>query len=284
MATAPFSTLRQAFQDADKGPSTGQPIALGIPAIDTVLGGGLARGGLHDIYAATIAHHAAATGFAAALAVRAAQAKPILWVRQDFLDTETGRLDAAGLAEFGLDPAGLILVRARDIEGVLRAGEQALSCAKLGAVLIEPWGAPRLLDLKASRRLSLAAAKSAVPILMLRVAACPAPSAAATRWMVHPLPSRPLADKAPGFPVFAVQLIRQRGGVAGLSWSVEWNCDQHSFQERRFQEQRSQDQRWPSAAPLPRAVVSIPPHRSGAADVDHPDFRRAASGGARHAR
>ena len=282
MATDRFSTLREAFQGAgqagNKEPSAQAPITLNIASIDTALGGGLARGGLHDIYAATTAHHASATGFAAALAVRAAQGKPILWVRQDFLDTETGRLNAAGLAAFGLDPSHLILVRARDVEGVLRAGEQALGCAALGAVLIEPWGAPRLLDLKASRRLSLASAKSEVPILMLRVAASPAPSAAATRWVVHPLPSRPLAAHAPGFPAFGLQLIRQRGGVAGQSWSVEWNRDQQSFQQRRVQQESIQEQRWPIAAPLSRAVVSVSPHRPGAADLYHPQFRRTANG------
>ena len=115
----------------------------------------------------------AASGFAAALALRAAETRPILWARQDFLETETGALNACGLAELGVDIERFILIRARDAEGVLRAGEQAARCTALGAVVIQPWGEPKILDFTASRRLSLAAAKSNVPIFMLRAAATP---------------------------------------------------------------------------------------------------------------
>jgi protein ImuA len=253
-----------------KGLSAGHPapvserVSLGVPTLDDALGGGLVCGGLHEIYTATTAHIGAATGFAVAVAVRAAKGKPILWVRQDFLDTETGRLNAQGLAELGLDPARLILVRARDIEGVLRAAEQAARCSALGAVLIEPWGAPRMLDLKASRRLSLAAAQSGVPALMLRVLATPTQSAAMTRWSVQALPSTPLAANAPGFPVFELNLLRQRGGMAGRTWRVEWNREQKSFQE----------QRQPIVAPLSCAAVSFPPRRPVARGMQGPEICR----------
>ena len=39
-------------------------LPLGIPAVDEVLGGGLARGALHEIAALSEAHLPAATGFA----------------------------------------------------------------------------------------------------------------------------------------------------------------------------------------------------------------------------
>ena len=45
---------------------------------------------------------------------------------------------------------------------MLRAGEEAARCPPLGAVIIEPWGAPKALDLVASRRLALAAALSSL--------------------------------------------------------------------------------------------------------------------------
>jgi protein ImuA len=51
----------------------GAPLALGIPAIDDALGGGLARGALHEIAAAREPESAAATGFALALATRSNQ-------------------------------------------------------------------------------------------------------------------------------------------------------------------------------------------------------------------
>jgi protein ImuA len=43
-------------------------LPLGVAAIDAVLGGGLARGALHEIAAAGEAHVAAAAGFAIAVA------------------------------------------------------------------------------------------------------------------------------------------------------------------------------------------------------------------------
>jgi len=43
-------------------------LPLGMAAVDAALGGGLARGVLHEIAAASEAHLAAATGFALALA------------------------------------------------------------------------------------------------------------------------------------------------------------------------------------------------------------------------
>src|SRR5689334_13364722 len=50
----------------------GAALALGLPAIDHVLGGGLSCGALHEIAAAHERETAAATGFALALAARQA--------------------------------------------------------------------------------------------------------------------------------------------------------------------------------------------------------------------
>ncbi len=63
--------LRQRLQALQKpagiedGPSA---LPLGVAAIDAALGGGLARGALHEIAAPSEAHLAAATGFALGLA------------------------------------------------------------------------------------------------------------------------------------------------------------------------------------------------------------------------
>ena len=245
-------------------PVAASAIGFGLATIDAVLGGGLTRGGVHEIYAPSSAHTGAATGFATALAVRAAGARPILWVRQDFLDAETGCLNAAGLAEFGLDPARIILVRARDAEGVLRAGEQAARCASLGVVVIEPCGSPKILDFTASRRLSLASAKSGVPILLHRATASPSHSAALTRWSVAAARSRALEANAPGFPAFELNLLRHRGGTAGQSWCVEWDRDRKSFQSQ----QRA------GVAPLPCTVVSLSGDRSVAAGAARQEFQK----------
>lgn len=219
--------------------------SLGVAALDRALHGGLARGALHEIYAVRSADQPAAAGFAAALAQRAANRRPILWVRQDLADIEAGRVHPPGLVEFGLDPQDLVLVQARDVLEVLKAGAEAARCPALGAVLIEPWGEARRLDLTASRRLHLAAQCSGVTVFVLRAAAKPASSAAATRWAVSALLSQALAADAPGFPAFRVELLRHRSGVPPQEWRVEWNRDRKCFQPAG------------SAAPVSLPVVSV---------------------------
>lgn len=225
--------------------------ALGLPAVDEPLGGGLERAAVHEVFAQAAVDATAASGFALALALRAADGGRIVWVRQDFADLEAGRLDASGLAELGLDPGQLILVKARDAADVLKAGGEATRCAALGAVLIEPWGDAKVFDLSTTRRLSLTAAASRVTTLMVRVAASPVPSAASTRWSVRAAPSRPLEANAPGLPAFAIRLLRHRAGVSPRQWRVEWDRDVGHF--------RSGD--WSIAAPLPGRLAAVPASR-----------------------
>ncbi|WP_082358868.1 hypothetical protein [Bosea sp. AAP35] len=264
-------------------------VSFGAAGLDDVLGGGIARAALHEVYAPATADLAAATGFAVGLAIRAAGTRPILWVRQDVVDAEVGRLHPPGLTELGLDPARILLVRARDAEGVLRAGAEAARCPALGAVLIEPWGMPRHLDLTASRRLALAAEGSGATTLVLRAAVAPQPSAASTRWQVSSLPSRALEANAPGDPAFSVRLLRHRGGLSECEWRVEWSRDRQSFQECAFQERDVRDRQAeagrdasppqprasPDATPLSRPVVPFPADRPAAAGGADPRVRRA---------
>jgi protein ImuA len=247
-----LDTLRRQLSALERGagPGVHASASLGCAAIDTALGGGLARGALHEVFAAADA--APATGFALALALRAAGERPILWVRQDFSGVETGALYAPGLADLGLAPERLILVRVRDGPGVLRAAEEAARCSSLGAVVIEPWGEPRALDLTATRRLARAAETSGVPLIMLRLAASPAPSAATTRWEVRAAPSSPLPANAPGHPAFAVTLARRKAGAGGRSWSVEWNRDRREFISLEIASLES------VGATLSGGVVSVP--------------------------
>ncbi len=223
-------------------------VGLDDGGMDGALSGGLKLGALHEVYAASGGDAGAATGFALGLAARAAAGKPILWARQDMLDTETGHVHAPGLMELGIAPGSVVLVRGRDADDVLKAGEDAVRCAGLGAVLIEPWGAAGPNGLTISRRLMLAADLSGVTAVMLRVAAQPAASAAETRWQVAAAPSRLLEAEAPGLPAFDVTLLRRRGGAAGQSWIVEWNRDRLVFSPRGER----------GAAPLSRPVVSVP--------------------------
>ncbi len=205
--------------------------STGSQAIDAALGGGLGQGAVHEIFATGLLDEPSAASFGVTLAVRAAGNKPIVWVRQDFVGLELGEIYAPGLAELGLSPDRLMLVRVRDGPGVLRAGEEAARCPPLGAVIIEPWGNPKALDLAASRRLSLAAARSNVPLFLMRAGGAPSPSAASTRWRVRSAPSSPLEGEAPGHPAFAVELLRDRAGSVGRTWIVEWNRDRREFRD-----------------------------------------------------
>jgi protein ImuA len=184
---------------------------------------------LHEVFAETAPDAVCAAGFAAALAVRIAGDRPVLWARQDYADVEAGGLYGPGLVELGLDPGRLIVVRTADAQGVLRAGADAARCPALGAVLLEPWGEAKALDLTASRRLALAAGQSGVTLLMIRAAAQPRPSAAMTRWSVRPRLSRALEAVTPGFPAFTLTLLRHRAGRSEQTFDVEWDRDRAAF-------------------------------------------------------
>jgi len=235
-AKATLSVLRQriAAIETTADPASDNAaarIALDRDAVDAALGGGLARGALHEIHAASGADNIAASGFSLALALAAAPAgRPLVWVRQEYAARESGDLHADGLQALGLDPASLILVKLRDPLAVLRAGGEAARCASLGAVIIEPWGEPKALDLTTQRRFSLAAEASGVTIFLLRPGARPMPGGAETRWQIASGPATPMAMNAPGHPTFDLTLLRHRHGPPGGPWRLEWNRDEKCFQ------------------------------------------------------
>ncbi|ADH91662.1 conserved hypothetical protein [Ancylobacter novellus DSM 506] len=256
-----IAALRQklAGLEAERLPGVASSFSLGAAGPAQIA---LARGALHEVQASYSADLQAAAGFTLALALRAAgpQARPILWIRQDLTEAELGRPEALGLAALGLDPSRLILVRAPDAVEVLRTAGDAVRCPGLGALVIEPWGEPKALDLTATRRLSLRAAASGVTSFLLRAAARAAPTAVATRWRVAPAVSSPLDGDwgvdVPGYPAFAVTLLRHRGGegarpVEGGTWNLEWDHETRSFRD---------------LPPLSRAVVPIPAGRPAGAD------------------
>ncbi|WP_369725226.1 ImuA family protein [Bradyrhizobium sp. LLZ17] len=205
-------------------------VALGHDGADTALMGGLARATIHEVFCEG-RQGAAATGFVSGLAGRVTARKPLLWVRQDFSETETGALSMSGLAELGLDPRRVVLVRAADVESALRTSADALACDALGAVVLELWGETRQFDLVASRKLTLAAQASGVTGLLLRMAAQPLPSTAETRWMLRAAHSPPGTTwSAWGAPRFDAELLRNRHGPCGR-WIMEWKCDECQFSE-----------------------------------------------------
>jgi protein ImuA len=208
-------------------------VALGHAEADAALQGGLARGAVHEVFAAAGRHSPAATGFVAGLAQRVAARRPLLWVRQDFAGIEAGAVSMQGLNELGLDPRLLVTVHVADAEAALRTAADALACDALGLVVLEVWGESRAFDLVASRKLTLAARGSGVTGLLLRGAAEPLPSSAETRWIVgaaHSPPARLGAASVWGAPVLDAQLVRNRHGPLG-HWIMEWNCDECLFRD-----------------------------------------------------
>jgi protein ImuA len=235
--TSTLATLRGSIERLEQGAAHDlNKIALGHAAADSVLHGGLALAAVHEVFAE--GHQsAAATGFIAGLAGRVSPRRPLVWVRQDFSEIESGALSMSGLCELGLNPRLLVTVRAPDTDAALRTAADALACDALGAVVLEVWGQARQLDLVASRKLTLAAQASGVTALLLRMAAEPRPSTAETRWIVraaHSPPSAPSMPAAPwsawGAPMFDAQLVRNRHGPVGR-WIMEWKCDECLFSE-----------------------------------------------------
>jgi protein ImuA len=222
----------------------------GHPTIDEVLGGGLARAALHEVFATTMADAGAAMGFGLGLALRFAEpGRKVLWVQQGIARQEYGSLHPPGFAEFGADPSSLLLVCVQDALQALRAGHEALRCAALGVVILELRGTSKALDLTASQRLARAAATTGVGLVMIRTDAAPQPSAAMSRWGVRAMPSTRLEANAPGQPAFEITLLRHRAGVPQGRWQVEWNRDDLVFRE-------------PGKS---AAAVSRPSHRPAAA-------------------
>jgi protein ImuA len=227
--TSTLARLRGSIERIETYDATASDrVGLGHAGADAALQGGLALGAVHEVFAEG-RQSAAATGFIAGLARRVSAQRPLLWVRQDFAEIESGALSMSGWRELGLDPRLVVTVRAHDVETVLRTAADALACDALGAVVLEIWGETRQFDLVASRKLTLAARMSGVTGLLLRLAAVPMPSTAETRWIVRAAHSPPRRE-AWGAPMLDTKLVRNRHGPVG-HWIMEWKCDECLFRE-----------------------------------------------------
>lgn len=174
---------------------------------------------------------------------------------------------AEGLAALGLAPERLVIVRTASELDLLRAGLEAARCPGVGLVLLETQGRLARYDLTTSRRLALAAEQttgeqagtgrqSGKSVIVLRGDAPPRPSAARTRWAIASAPSTALEAGAPGWPAIDAELLRQRGGMGGLRWRLEWNADHGTFRET--------GRAVHDGPALSGAVVSVPGLRAGA--------------------
>ena len=220
-------------------PAASAPVKPGMP--------GLCPGQLHELHA-----HAQDWASALAFALTAAapdNRAPLVLVRSPRRAGLPLQPYGEGLAALGIDPSRLLIVVAPDEMALLRAGLEAARCPGLSALIVESWGKLAAYDLTASRRLVLAAERSGLPVIVLRLDASPRASAAHSRWLIRNLPSLPHAANAPGQPTIAIELLRQRGGPAGQIWQREWNDADKAFRDR--------------PAPLSGAVVPFPALRTG---------------------
>lgn len=202
--------------------------ALGVDALDALLGGGLERGRLHEFHASAEEDLPSMAGFALMLALRAGgRAGNIVWLAET--RRRDGLLHGPGVAELGADPARFLFVTVPDETMLLKAAADVVRSPAAGTAVIAPSSRPRRLDLTATRRLMLFAERSGVTVLLLRGTGEEAPSAAATRWRIAAAPSTPLEADAPGAPAFFVDLVKRRGGAPLPGWRLEWDRDAVGF-------------------------------------------------------
>ncbi len=203
----------------------GAAVVTGHAGLDAA---GVVRGRLHEVFGAS--ETGTAAGFAALVAFAAAEGAPAVWLRTDTA-ARRAPLYGPGLAALGIDPAACIVAHAPDDAALLSAAVDTLRVSALGAVIAESAGRTRVFGLTGTRRLTLAAEVSGVPLFLLRLDVTAEPSAAETRWHVAAAPSRALAANAPGYPAFDVELLRRRAGPSGARWRVEWDRDARVFRE-----------------------------------------------------
>jgi protein ImuA len=236
-------------------------LPTGVESFDRALGGGVPAAGLLELHAAS-RDAGAAAGFALGLAVLARRGGggcgPLLWIATSSALREAGRPYAPGLAAaFGLAPGLLLLAEARKLADALWIAEEAAALDTFPAVLLEVDGHPARLDLTATRRLHRRALHAGRPLLLLREAGRPEPTAAPLRLLVAPAP----AGLRPGFagplsgsigpPAFRVTISKSRTAIFS-AFTLEWADD--AFRERRR-----------SCATDPVPVVSLPAGRQAAA-------------------
>ncbi|WP_244313653.1 ImuA family protein [Stappia sediminis] len=195
---------------------------------------GLSCGTLHEVTAAETRAAGALSGFAAGLLSLLSREREgdLLWVADPQVMREAGMPFAAGFAEFGLDPARVLLVTPRRIEDALWALEEGARSRAIFAVAGELHGAPKALDLTATRRLSLKAQSSGTTVFLLRHAGLEEPTAATTRLHVSPRPRPRVAGvgrvRLVSRPGWHLRLEKNRDGRPG-EVELEWDHARRSF-------------------------------------------------------
>jgi protein ImuA len=235
-------------------------LRTGAEGLDTALSGGLPKAALSEIHGAATRDAGAVAGFALSLVsliLKQGPRLPVLWIGTAEIFREAGFPYARGLhAVFGIEPEQLLFSEAPRLLDALWIAEEAARMTALAAVILEIRGSPQRLDLTATRRLHARAQNAGRPVFLLRQAGEPEPTAAPVRLVLSAAPSAPRQTIAGpplagsiGRPAFTVSIGKSRTALPG-QFTLEWNPDERSFEERRAGERRQE----PAANPVP--VVS----------------------------
>jgi protein ImuA len=270
-------------------------VPLGAPDLDATLGGGLKRGALHEVRSDD-ADGPLAFGFALALLARLslngtghrpaphepANHKPALLITTFDGAGEWGRPYGPGLAGFGLDPACLLIVEARRPREALWAAEEGLASRALAAVVAEVRGDPAVVDLTATRRLALRAARGNTAALLVRPGTADGLTAARTRWRIGPFIPAPPGSELPGSepaaaftlppPAWTVALDRNATRPGG-HFDLVWNPHERTFAHAAAADAASGTPDIVGPA-LPRPAAATPAGGTARQDVAVLPFRR----------
>lgn len=254
-------------------------LAIGVPALDAMLGGGILKAALTEIHGRQVRDTGAVAAFVLGLIgllLKQAPVAPVLWIGTSSFFAEAGLPYAHGLLKlFGIAPKDLLLAEAPKPVDALWIAEEAAALKELAAVVLELPGNPRQLDLTATRRLHRRAVAAGRPVFLLRQSAEPQATAAPLRFVVEPAPAgtrrilgRPLAGSI-GPPACAVTLDKNRLAPPAR-FTLEWNADERTFGHRLPERQARHD---PGRHDRPQdsvAVVSVSQYRPDLAAATGP--------------
>jgi protein ImuA len=221
-------------------------LRTGAEPLDAALGGGLPKAALSEFHGAETRDAGAVAGFALSLVsliLKQAPRLPVLWIGTAEIFREAGFPYARGLhACFGIEPGQLLFSEAPRLVDALWVAEEAARMTALAAVILEIRGNPWRLDLTATRRLHARAQNAGRPVFLLRQAGEAEPTAAPVRLVLSAAPAAPRETIAGplagsiGRPAFTISIGKSRTALPG-QFTLEWNPDEHAFEERRPREE-----------------------------------------------
>jgi protein ImuA len=186
---------------------------------------------LHEVFADEPRQSGAALGFTFGLArqLLTSERQAVLYLQLMGEGQELGLPYGAGLTQFGIDPAQLVIGRIDSMTELLWAMEEAIACRAVAGVIADLASHPKALDFTVSRRLSLRASAAGTSAFLVRYGRGREASAAKLRWRISPAMSGelPFDPRAPGIPRFQIEIEKGRLGdktqrAEGRTMLVDW--------------------------------------------------------------